>query len=76
MDEHSPYARSLKKSNSVFKYGMDYDDEYDLINSDPSKPAGDHIKDENLSVKQLKMRYAGIFFFIYTLFFFNFEEDL
>jgi hypothetical protein len=39
---------------------MEYDEDYEFINNDPSKPAADHMKDENLSVKQLKMRYQGI----------------
>ncbi|CAC5361083.1 DHX57 [Mytilus coruscus] len=57
MEEKSPYARPLQKSNAVFKYGAEYDDEFEFINNDPSKPAADHVKDENLSVKQLKMRF-------------------
>ncbi|XP_071163439.1 putative ATP-dependent RNA helicase DHX57 isoform X5 [Mytilus edulis] len=57
MEEKSPYARPLQKSNAVFKYGADYDDEFEFINNDPSKPAAEHVKDENLSVKQLKMRF-------------------
>lgn len=60
MEEKSPYARPLLKSNATFRYGMEYDEDYEFINNDPSKPAADHIKDENLSVKQLKMRYQGI----------------
>jgi hypothetical protein len=56
----SPYARPLLKSNATFRYGMEYDEDYEFINNDPSKPAADHMKDENLSVKQLKMRYQGI----------------
>lgn len=59
MEEKSPYARPLQKSNAVFKYGADYDDEFEFINNDPSKPAAEHVKDENLSVKQLKMRFPG-----------------
>jgi hypothetical protein len=54
------YARPLLKSNATFRYGMEYDEDYEFINNDPSKPAADHMKDENLSVKQLKMRYQGI----------------
>lgn len=69
MEEDSPYARPLSKMNAVRDPGARastacVEDQIDMdlrssCNTNASVPASDKIRDENLSVKQLKYRYEG-----------------
>ena len=65
MEERSPYARPLKRSNAVYSGGgstrptMEEIDD-DLANTHGAEPAKDNKMDQNLSVKQLFLRYQGI----------------
>ena len=62
MEESSPYARPVKHMNAV-RRGLN-SEEADLgdENLDPSHVASDRVQDQNLSVKQLFLRYSGIYF--------------
>ena len=58
MEEKSPYARPLKQMNAV-RQGQSWQMYEDDTNTDPGKPPGERVKDENLTVKQLMYRYSG-----------------
>lgn len=58
MEEKSPYARPLKQMNAV-RQGQSWQTYEEDYNSDPGKPPGERMKDENLTVKQLMYRYSG-----------------
>ena len=61
MEESSPYARPVKHMNAV-RRGLN-SEEADLgdENLDPAHVASDRVQDQNLSVKQLFLRYSGIY---------------
>ncbi|XP_061172560.1 putative ATP-dependent RNA helicase DHX57 [Saccostrea echinata] len=57
MEERSPYARPLKQMNAV-RQGQSWQTYEEDLNTDPGKPPGERVKDENLTVKQLMYRYS------------------
>ncbi|XP_060083551.1 putative ATP-dependent RNA helicase DHX57 [Ylistrum balloti] len=59
MEESSPYARPLKHSNAVPGRGGFIDpNQYEDDRTEASQPPKEKAKDENLTVKQLFMRYS------------------
>ncbi|KAL4238484.1 ATP-dependent RNA helicase [Mactra antiquata] len=60
MDESSPYARPLKHMNAVQRglANEEYNMEDDTSTSNSSHRASDRVQDQNLSVKQLYLRYS------------------
>ncbi|XP_033733730.1 putative ATP-dependent RNA helicase DHX57 isoform X2 [Pecten maximus] len=59
MDESSPYARPLKHSNAVpGRKGYIDPNSYEDERAEASQPPKEKAKDENLTVKQLFMRYS------------------
>ena len=57
MEENSPYARPTKHMNAVRK-GLNSEE---FAYEELSHVASDRIQDQNLSVKQLFLRYTGKF---------------
>ncbi|XP_053396236.1 putative ATP-dependent RNA helicase DHX57 [Mercenaria mercenaria] len=58
MEESSPYARPLKHMNAVQRGVALEEEQYDGSDSGPTHKASDRVQDQNLSVKQLYLRYA------------------
>ncbi|XP_060595012.1 putative ATP-dependent RNA helicase DHX57 [Ruditapes philippinarum] len=57
MEESSPYARPLKHMNAVQRGVAGEEEQYDDSGSGPAHKASDRVQDQNLSVKQLYLRY-------------------
>ena len=59
MEENSPYARPIKHMNAVRRGLHSEDVDLEEDNVSPSHTASDRVQDQNLSVKQLFMRFSG-----------------
>lgn len=59
MEESSPYARPLKHMNAVQRGVAMEEEQYEENDSNSTHKSSDRVQDQNLSVKQLYLRYSG-----------------